>query len=100
VAWQQLINLRTMQKKVVKSGAYLTLIIGLVIALSLFVCAIVFLMNYTASNLTNKILFTGVLFFTGLVIAYLSIATFQSMTGVVEAQEEIEELEEKIEDLK
>ena len=86
-------------RKMVKSAGYVILVIGLIFALALLIAAFIFFMNYPHADFYRKLAMTGSIVFAGFFVAYLAIAAFQLMAGVVGLENEVKELEDEVEEL-
>jgi hypothetical protein len=88
-----------MMRKMVKSAGYVILVFGLLLSLALLITAFIFFMNYPHADFYRKLISTGGIVLAGFFAAYLAIAAFQLMAGVVGLENEVKELEDEVEEL-
>jgi membrane protease YdiL (CAAX protease family) len=80
------------KKYLIKTGAYLTLIIGILIFLVLLFSGVLLFLSYPEANGAKKAMLSAGIFSIGLVVLLVSIAFYEAIFELLKAEKEIENI--------
>lgn len=81
-------------KGVVKTGAYLLFILGIIISLALLFGGVFIFIYFPEGNMQKKALSAGGLVIAAVLVFLMALSLFESITEVTKLEEEVGELEE------
>lgn len=80
------------KKPIIKSGAYIILVIGILLILALFLGALLLFVTYPEATFAKKMIVLGGLLIVGAGIILITLSLFESMTEVVKLEDEVKEI--------
>lgn len=88
------------KKPIIKTGAYIILIIGILLILALFLGGLLLFVTFPEAPFTKKMMVLGAILIVGSGIILITLSLFESMTEVVKLENEVKILEDEIEETK
>jgi len=80
------------KKPIIKSGAYIILVVGIILILALFLAGLLLFVTYPEATFAKKMIVLGGLLIVGAGIILITLSLFESMTEVVKLEDEVKEL--------
>jgi hypothetical protein len=80
------------KKPIIKSGAYIILVIGIILILALFLGGLLLFVTYPEATFAKKMIVLGGLLIVGAGIILITLSLFESMTEVVKLEDEVKEI--------
>ena len=84
------------KKPIIKTGAYIILIIGIILILALFLGGLLLFVSFPEATFVKKMMMLGGILIVGSGIILITLSLFESMTEVVKLENEVETLEAEI----
>lgn len=81
-----------MKSAVIKTGAYIFLILGCVFSTALVLASIAILVAFPEAPMQKKAMIAGIIILAAVILALASIAAFEAMLELTEVEEKVEEL--------